>query len=145
VFVVDTNILIYAASRQFPEHGRARALVERWRRGATPWFSTWPILYEFLRVTTHRAVLERPLKIAQAWAFLEVLFDAPGFGLLVETERHAGVLAAIQAEYPSVAGSLVHDFHTAVLMSEHGLKEIRTADSDFHQFKFLRVVNPVAG
>lgn len=145
MFVVDTNILIYAASRQFPEHARARALVERWRRGTAPWFSTWSVFYEFLRVTTHRAVLERPLKIGQAWGFLEALFDTAVFGMLVETERHAGVLAEMQGEYPSIAGNLLHDFHTAVLMKEHGLSEIRTADADFHQFKFLRVVNPVSG
>ncbi len=145
MFVVDTNILIYAVSRRFPEHGRARALVELWRRGTTPWFSTWSVFYEFLRVTTHRSVLERPLKIGQAWSFLEALFDAPGFGMLVETERHGGVFADMQDEYPSVAGNLLHDFHTAVLMKEHGLREIRTADAAFHQFRFLRVVNPVSG
>jgi len=25
---------------------------------------------------------------------------------------------------------------------EHGVPEIRTADADFHQFAFIRVVNP---
>jgi hypothetical protein len=29
-------------------------------------------------------------------------------------------------------------------MLEHGVMEIRTADTDFHQFPFLRVVNPLA-
>jgi predicted nucleic acid-binding protein len=28
-------------------------------------------------------------------------------------------------------------------MKEHGIPEIRTADTDFHQFPFLRVVNPL--
>jgi len=31
----------------------------------------------------------------------------------------------------------------AALMREHGVVEIRTADMGFHQFKFLRVVNPL--
>jgi toxin-antitoxin system PIN domain toxin len=144
VFVVDTNIFIYAAVRQLPEHARARAVVERWRRGTTPWFSTWSVFYEFLRVTTHRSVFERPLRIEDACGFLLGLLEAPRFGMLVQTDRHQGVLAEMASEYPGCAGNLVHDFHTAVLMREHGLREIRTADADFHQFRFLRVVNPIA-
>ena len=144
MFVVDTNVLIYAAIRQLREHTKARAAVERWRRGSTPWFSTWPIFYEFLRVTTHRSVFDTPLRIEEACGFLASLLDAPRFGMLVETDRHAAVLAEMASEYPNCAGNLVHDFHTAALMREHGLKEIRTADTDFHQFSFLRVVNPVA-
>ena len=31
----------------------------------------------------------------------------------------------------------------SVLMREHGITEIRTADADFHQFRFLTVVNPL--
>ena len=38
----------------------------------------------------------------------------------------------------------VHDLHTATLMREHGVSEIRTADADFHQFAFLDVINPLA-
>lgn len=30
-----------------------------------------------------------------------------------------------------------------VLMREHGIKEIRTADTDFLEFRFVRVVNPL--
>jgi len=37
----------------------------------------------------------------------------------------------------------VHDLHIATLMLKHGILEIRTDDADFHQFGFLRVVNPL--
>jgi predicted nucleic acid-binding protein len=37
----------------------------------------------------------------------------------------------------------LHDLHIAALMREHGVAEIRTADIGFHEFKFLRVVNPL--
>jgi predicted nucleic acid-binding protein len=62
---------------------------------------------------------------------------------LVETDRHSEVLEELSRLHPRVSGNLVHDFHTAVLMKEHGIAEIRTADTDFHQFPFLRVVNPL--
>ena len=53
MFVVDTNILIYAADRDSPEHARCRELLDGWRSQATPWYVSWGILYEFLRVATY--------------------------------------------------------------------------------------------
>ena len=144
MFVVDTNIMIYAAVEEFSEHDDARRLIEQWRRGSRSWFATWPILYEFLRVVTHRSVFERPLKLSDAWSFVDRLFEASSFSLLVETNRHGDVLAALMAEYPRITGNILHDLHTAALMKEHGVTEIRSADADFHQFRFLRVVNPLS-
>lgn len=56
MFVVDTNVLIYAADRDAAEHGACRALVERCQSQSAPWYLTWGIVYEFLRVTTHPAI-----------------------------------------------------------------------------------------
>ena len=143
MFVVDTNLLIYAAISGFPGHERARRLVDEWRRSAESWLITWSIAYEFLRVVTHRSVLLHPLTFADAWSFIESLRSSPSFGILVETERHAEVVRDLTREYPHVSGNQLHDLHIAALMREHGVVEIRTADLGFHQFKFLRVVNPL--
>jgi len=143
VFVVDTSILVHAALSTSPHHARAAAALSEWRSSDSDWFATWPILYEFLRVVTHAAVVERPLSLADAHRFVDVLLRTPLFRVLVESERHADVLRDVAAECPWVRGTLLHDFHTAVLMREYGVKEIRTADSDFFRFRFLRVVNPL--
>jgi uncharacterized protein len=143
VFVVDTNLLVYAAIKECPEHAEARPLIERWRAGSEPWFLAWPIVYEFLRVTTHRRVFQRPLALRDAWSFIAALRVARRVTLLAETERHAETIRELVTEYPRVGGNLVHDLHIAALMKEHGVGEIRTADTDFHQFTFLRVVNPL--
>jgi toxin-antitoxin system PIN domain toxin len=145
VFVVDANLFIHAANPDVDEYEAARRVVNEWRIGGEPWFATWPILYEFLRVTTHPKVFERPRTLGQAWEFVEALLASPGFGVLTESERHPAVVAELGAEYPWLAGSIVHDFHTVALMREHGIVEIRTADKDFLHFKHLRVVNPIAG
>jgi predicted nucleic acid-binding protein len=42
-----------------------------------------------------------------------------------------------------ITGNRLHALHIAALMTEHGVVEIRTADLAFHQFRFLRVVNPL--
>ena len=41
------------------------------------------------------------------------------------------------------AGNLLHDAHTAILMREHGIRRICTRDTDFNQFTFLEVIDPL--
>jgi predicted nucleic acid-binding protein len=113
MFVVDTNILLYAADQHAPEHETARRLVEAWRRQSGAWYVTWGIGYEFLRV-------------------------------LSESERHAAVVRETLSVVPEVCGNLVFVMHTAVLMKEHGVREVYTRDMDFHRFPFLSVVDPIA-
>ena len=144
MFVVDTNILLYAADRRSPEHARSRALLDGWRSQRGAWYVTWGILYEFLRVSTHPAVFERPWKAAQAWDFVAALLASPGLRVLCETERHAGLAAEVLKGTALVSGNLLHDAHIAILMREHGVRRIYTRDADFHRFGFLEVVNPLA-
>lgn len=143
MFVVDTNLLIYAAIRQFIEHGRAAKLLAEWKSSPVPWFITWSITYEFMRVVTHRGAFSHPLTFADAWSFIENLQSSPSFGILVETDHHAEVVRDLTREYPRLSGNRLHDLHIAALMREHGVVEMRTADIGFHEFKFLRVVNPL--
>jgi hypothetical protein len=143
VFVVDTNLLIYAANENFPGRQRARSLLAEWSSSDERWFVTWSVVYEFMRVVTHPTVFPHPLSFADAWDFIESLRLSPSFGILVETDRHAEVVRDLTREYPHMSGNRLHDLHIAALMREHGVVEIRTADTDFHQFKFLRVVNPL--
>lgn len=142
-FVVDSNVLVAAYNDESPDHGRARSRLEAWLADRTSWYVSWPILYEFLRVTTHPAVFHEPATLEEAWGFASALLGSPGVRLLRNTDRHAAVARELIDECPWASGSVLHDFHTVVLMREHGIKEIRTADSDFLKFRFLRVVNPL--
>jgi len=107
------------------------------------WYTTWPILYEFLRVTTHPRVMRRPWSIISAWNFVTALLASPGLGVLVSTQRHADVAGQFITEFPHLAGNLLHDAHTAILMREHGVGRICTRDTDFNQFSFLEVIDPL--
>ena len=120
-----------------------RDLLEEWRRGDSAWFVTWSILYEFLRVRTHPRVFPVPIGLTQAREWIDALLAGQDDNVLVATDRHAGVLEQLVSRNPGLRGNPVHDLHIATLMMEHGVTEIRTADTDFHQFKFLRVVNPL--
>lgn len=143
MFVVDSNILLYAVNPAAPEHRDAATALGQYRAGSGLWFLTWGVVYEFLRVGTHRSVFPHPLTLEQAWNWIGLVRSSPSCRTLSETERHQEVLGELIARHPRLAGNPVHDLHTAALMLEHGITEIRTADTDFHQFPFLRVVNPL--
>jgi uncharacterized protein len=145
MFVVDTNIFVYAANEDSPFHGACNALLESWRSESAAWYSTWSIQYEFLRVVTHPRVLGRPWTLARAWQFVETTRASEGFSMLTPTDRHAEVAARTFEDVPGMSGNMLHDAHIAILMREHGIRAICTRDANFHRFPFLEVIDPLTG
>lgn len=143
MFVVDTNVLVYAADRDAAGHERCRQRLLAWRARAEPWYLTWGVVYEFVRVTTHPRVFRKPWTTRQSWSFIESVMAAPSVALLVESDRHASVLTDLIEKVPELAGNLVHDAHTAALMFEHGVRTIYTRDTDFHRFPGVTVRDPL--
>jgi toxin-antitoxin system PIN domain toxin len=143
VFVVDTNVLVYAADERAPEHARCRELLESWRGTSGVWYVTWGVCYEFLRVVTHPRVFRSPWSAGEAHTFLAAVLSSPAVGVLTPTSRHAAVLREVLDEVPLLAGNLMHDTSTAVLMREHGVRRICTRDTDFHRFTFLEPIDPL--
>ena len=143
MLVVDTNVLVYAADEDSPFHAACRAWLERQRQRPEAWYTTWAVVYEFLRVTTHARVMRTPWTARAAWDFVAALLASPGLGVLVPTQRHAEVAGQVIAELPHLAGNLLHDAHTAILMREHGIRRVCTRDTDFHQFPFVEVIDPI--
>jgi len=144
MFLVDTNVLVYATHEEADEHAHCRRLLERWRQSETAWFTTWGILYEFLRIVTHPRIYPRPWPIDRATGFVQSLLDSPSLVVLTPTSKHAAILAQTAREVHGLAGNILHDVHTVVLMREHGIRRIVTRDSDFHRFPFLEVIDPLS-
>jgi len=143
MFVVDTNVLVYAADEDSPCHGRCFERLNLWRQQAGAWYLTWGIVYEFLRITTHPRVMRKPWDALHAWKFISALLASPGLDILVATDRHAIVAGQVLAGSPPISGNLMHDAHTAILMQEHGVRQIYTRDTDFHRFPFLEPLDPL--
>lgn len=143
LFAVDTNILLYAVRREAPEHKKALSLIQRWMKDGEIWFATWNVIYEFLRVSTHAAVFQKPLSLRQALQFVDQLLNNSEFSVLNEGANHYEVLKDLSFRYPRVSANLVHDFHTAVILQEKGIRLLYTADKDFLQFDFLKAIDPV--
>jgi toxin-antitoxin system PIN domain toxin len=143
VLAVDTNVLVYAANLDSPFHARCSEWLERQRRQPGAWYTTWAIIYEFLRVTTHSRILRQPFGISAAWDFVSAILDSPGLTVLVPTDRHADVASEVLSEMPHLSGNILHDAHTAILLREHGIRRICTRDTDFSRFPFLEVIDPL--
>jgi toxin-antitoxin system PIN domain toxin len=141
MFVVDTNVLVDAFDAPSPWHRPCRALLERWRAQPGAWHLTWSVVYEFMRVMTHRA-RPRPLTSAQALAAIESLLAAPGLSILTATPRHLAVLREVLVEAPEASGNLLHDAHVVALMREHGISRIYTRDVGLHRFPGVEVIDP---
>lgn len=92
---------------------------------------------------THANVLASPWTLPEAWEFLEAVFEAPSFNLMVPTERTRSIASEIFGQMPHLAGNILHDAHTVVLMREYGLHRLYTRDTDFHKFPFLEIIDPV--
>jgi toxin-antitoxin system PIN domain toxin len=142
VFVPDTNVLVYAADAELSYDEACYRLVRESREQSSAWYLTWGICYEFLRVVTHPRVFRQPWSAAAAWSFIDAVLASTSLAILVPGERHQDVLAQVLRELPHLAGNLMHDAHTAVLMREHGIRTIYTRDTDFHRFPFLELIDP---
>jgi uncharacterized protein len=95
-----------------------------------------------MRVTSHPAVMKQPWSVPQAWKFVSALLSSPALGVLAATQQHPDVAQQVVTELPHLAGNILHDTHTAIIMREHGIRRIYTRDMDFHRFPFLEVIDP---
>jgi toxin-antitoxin system PIN domain toxin len=140
--MVDTNVLLYAINSDSPQHDDALAALESLANGSQLWVLSWGIIYEFLRVATHPRVFPQPLTLAEAYGFVSGLLECEFCLVLTETPHHLRVLKESCADVHRVSGNMVHDLHHAVIMREHGVKDVMTYDADFRAFSWVRTETP---
>jgi predicted nucleic acid-binding protein len=141
---LDVSLLAYAANRHAPEHARAVRVVEALANGEAPWALPWSVVHEFLHLVSHPHAVARALAPADAWAFVEALLASHSLRLLGPTEAHAATLAEVLASLPAGSG-MPPGIETAVLLREHGVRELLSADRGMRRFAFLGVRDPVHG
>ena len=137
--VVDTNVLVNAINADAPDHTRAAQILESLANGDERWALSWIVVYEFLRVVTHPRVFARPLSLLEAHAFVDELLGSPTCTLIAESSQHRRLLAESIEDIPRLSGTILHDFHIAVLMREYGTSDIFTFDKDFRAFSWVKI------
>jgi uncharacterized protein len=139
--LVDANVLIYAINSDASQHEQSRRWLERALSGAEPVGLTWHVILAFLRITTHRSIMERRLSAEQAIEFVDGWLAQPQVEVVVPGPGHWAVLRALMTA-SGTAGNLTSDAHLAALALEGGWTLV-TTDEDFRRFPGVTVFNPI--
>jgi predicted nucleic acid-binding protein len=142
---VDTSLLAYAMNRYAPEHARALEVIDELANGERPWALPWPAVHELLARVTHPHAVARALRPADAWSFVEELGTSASVRFLGATPRHGAVAAEVLEMLRGEPGPLSGGFELAVVLREHGVRELLSSDRDMGRFRFLDVRDPVHG
>lgn len=141
MIVPDVNLMIHAYNSDSPVHEVARAWWEETLVDPTPVGLAWSVVLGYIRITTHRRILERPLTPDEACSDVEAWLGQPQVALLHPGPRHADILFGLLREL-GTAGNLTTDAHLAALAIENQA-DLRSTDADFLRFSGLRWENPL--
>jgi toxin-antitoxin system PIN domain toxin len=142
VNLVDANVLIYAVNSDSPHHEKARTWLENALSGSESLGFAWAVLLAFLRVTTRRGILEQPLAVPAAIAYVDAWLQQPNVEIVEPDDRHWQILRTLIVT-AGTAGNLTSDAHLAALALGGGWTLVST-DHDFRRFAGLSVMNPLA-
>lgn len=138
---VDANLLLYASNEADERHGRARDVLARCAAGPELLYLFWPVVFAYLRISTHPAVFDHPLSPTEARANLDGLLLRPHIRSPGEGDGFWSVCRRVMPD-DTVRGNLVTDAHLVALMQAHGVGAIWTGDRDFRRFDGVEVRDP---
>jgi hypothetical protein len=142
VILPDINLLVHAYNSESPVHASAR----RWWEGALnaprPVGLAWIVILGFIRIGTHRQILNNPMPVGDACSRVRAWLGQPQVAIVHPGDRHAEILFGL-IETLGTAANLTTDAHLAALAVEHQA-ELQSTDADFSRFPGLRWSNPLA-
>ncbi len=136
----DVNVLVHAHNPDSPVHSRARRWWDECLSGPQGVGLAWATLFGFIRLTTNRKVVARPLAVGDVMGRIQSWLDLPHIHLAQPSDTHFARLRT-ELERLGTAGNLTTDAHLAVLAMERGYV-LYSTDADFARFSALRWVNP---
>lgn len=141
MIIPDVNLLLYAVISGFPHHPRAREWWEITVNGPSRVGLTHPALFGFLRIATNGRILQAPLPVARATAYVHDWLAQPSVDLLLPGPRHLGIALQLLDDV-GAAGNLTTDVQLAAHAIERG-GEVHSNDTDFARFAGLAWVDPL--
>jgi predicted nucleic acid-binding protein len=139
--LVDTNVLVYAASPTSPFHNQAlAALVAQRLAGHELWIST-QIIREFLAVMCNPSLTTPPLAPAQAAVAVRYLLRR--FSVAEDTHHVSRALSRLLTHLPAGARR-IHDGNIVATCQAYGIRAILTHNSqDFAPFSNVIRIDPL--
>jgi toxin-antitoxin system PIN domain toxin len=142
MILVDTNLLLYAKVRDFPQHDAARAWLDERLNDITGVGLPWQSLLAFVRLSSNPRIFQRPLPTSEAWVQVEEWLSCRNAWVPEPTERHGEILRSLLQSVGN-RSNLIPDAHLAALAMEYGLI-LCSSDADFSRFQGLRWRNPLS-
>lgn len=141
MILIDANLLIYAVNSDAVHHGAARTWLVDTLSATTSVGLPWICLLAFVRITTRRGILARPLDVDQALDYVTSWLNQPFVEPVRPGSGHWPILRNL-VRRSGTAGNLTSDAHIAALALERGAA-IYSADYDFKRFPGVDHVNPL--
>jgi toxin-antitoxin system PIN domain toxin len=142
---VDTNILVYAWSKEDRWHQQAADLMDRLELGTSEWAIPDSCLCEYYQSVTSSKKFKNPATPKAAREQIEFWSALPHVAILCEfadkDHDHWACFTNI-LEYAEIKGLDVFDAHVAAICITHGVGELWTLDKGYSRFKGLKVRNP---
>ena len=142
MIIPDINILVPAYNSDSPRHRSAREWWQRTLGERRPVGMPWATALGFIRIMTHRGILENPMPVSGAIRRVRAWLDHPRIQVLTPGDHHAEILFRLLEDL-GTAGNLTTDAHLAALAIEFQA-ELASTDTDFARFPGLRWFNPLA-
>ena len=136
----DVNVLVHAHNADSAVHEKAQRWWDSCLSGAEGIGLAWATMLGFVRITTNRKIVARPLAVGDVMSRLEGWLALPHVHIAQPSDGHFGKLRA-ELERLGTAGNLTTDAHLAILAMERGYI-LYSTDTDFARFSGLRWVNP---
>ena len=140
MIAVDTNVLVYAHREDSPWHEAAFEELAALAECGDSWAIPWPCLHEFISVVTHPHIYKPPTPLKRALDQVDAWLECPSLVLLSESDTYWPALRSA-ALAGKIAGAVVYDARIAALCTEHGVRELWSADRDLSRFPKLVVRN----
>lgn len=139
MYLVDANVLLYAADSTSRDHDTCREWLTSALNASARVGLPAQSIGAFLRISTHPRIMDRPLAPEDAWAIAAAWLDAPAAWVPEVTDHTLAVLGELVVAH-AVTGNLVTDAQLTAQAVEHGLTVV-TLDTDFGRFP-VRTLDP---
>jgi len=140
VILPDVSVLVHAHNSDSPVHERARRWWDGCLAGTEGLGLAWVTLLGFVRVTTNRRIVARPLPVKRVLDSIESWLELPHVHIPQPSDEHFARLRE-NLERLGTAANLTTDAHLATLAIERGYV-LYSTDTDFARFPGLRWVDP---
>jgi toxin-antitoxin system PIN domain toxin len=140
-FTFDANVLLHASDESSEYHAQARRFLDQVASGDELVYLFWPTVMAYLRIATHPAIFEKPLRPPDAITNVDQLLALPHVQAIGEHDRFWDAYRRLSTE-ADARGNLVSDAHVVALMVENGVRTIWTRDRDYRRFPSIEARDP---